>query len=134
MYWFCHISTCIRHRYTCAPYPALLPPPSQYHPCGSSHCTSPKYLVSCIKSGLATHFIHDIIHISMSFSQISPPSPSPTESLRLIYTSVSLFLSRIQGYCYHSYWHFKKYIYICQIHDNCHELTVSWHVMHYNAL
>ena len=26
----------------------------------------------------------------MPFSQISPPSPSPTESIRLIYTSVSL--------------------------------------------
>jgi len=30
-----------------------------------------------------------------------PTSPSPTESKRLIYTSVSLLLSRTQGYCYH---------------------------------
>ena len=45
--------------------------------------------------------IHDIIHVSMLFSQISPPSPSPTESIRLLYTSVSLLLSRTQGYCYH---------------------------------
>ena len=37
----------------------------------------------------------------MPFSQIFPPSPSPTESIRLFYTSVSLLLSRIQGYCYH---------------------------------
>ena len=29
-----------------------------------------------------------------------PPSPSPTESIRLFYTSVSLLLSRTQGYCY----------------------------------
>ena len=35
-------------------------------------------------------FIHDIIHVSMPFSQIFPPSPSPTESIRLFYTSVSL--------------------------------------------
>ena len=35
----------------------------------------------------------------MPFSQIIPPSP--TESKRLFYTSVSLLLSRIQGYCYH---------------------------------
>ena len=39
----------------------------------------------------------------MPFSQTIPPSlsPSPTESKRLFYTSVSLLLSRIQGYCYH---------------------------------
>ena len=34
-------------------------------------------------------------------SKIIPPSPSPTESKRLFYTSVSLLLSRIQGYHYH---------------------------------
>ena len=37
----------------------------------------------------------------MPFSQIIPPSPCPTESKRLFYTSVSLLLSRIQSYCYH---------------------------------
>ena len=79
----------------------LLPPPSLYHPSGSSQCTSPKHPVSCIEPGLGTRFIYDIIHISMPFSQIIPPSPSPTESKRLFYRSVSLLLSCIQGYCYH---------------------------------
>ena len=36
----------------------------------------------------------------MPFSQIIPP-PSPTESKRLFYTSVSLLLSRLQDYRYH---------------------------------
>ena len=79
--------------YLCSPSWTLLPPPSPYPPSGSSQCTSPKHPVSCIEPGLATRFRHDIIHVSMPFSQISPPSPSPTESIRLIYTSVSLLLS-----------------------------------------
>ena len=78
-----------------------LPPPSPYHPSGSSQCTSPKHPVLCIEPGLATRFIYDIIHVSMPFYQIIPISPSPTESKRLFYTSVSLLLSHIQGCCYH---------------------------------
>ena len=76
--------------YMCSPSWTLLPPPSPFHPSGSSQCTSPKHPVSCIKPGLETHFIHDILHVSMPFSQIFPPSPSPTGSIRLFYTSVSL--------------------------------------------
>ena len=80
-------------------FPILNPPPSPYHPSGSSQCISPKHPVSCIEPGLATRFIYDTIHVSMPFSQIIPPSPSPTEFKRLFYTSVSLLLSCIQGYC-----------------------------------
>ena len=78
-----------------------LPPPSSYHLSGSSSCTSPKHPVSCIEHRLAIHFLHDSIHVSMPFSHITPPSPSPSESKSPFYTSVSLLLSHIQGYHYH---------------------------------
>ena len=54
--------------YTCSPSWTLVPPPSPYHPSGSSQCTSPKHPVSCIEPGLATCFIYYIIHVSMPFS------------------------------------------------------------------
>ena len=78
-----------------------LPPPTPYHLSGSSPCTSPKHPVSCIEHRLALRFLHDSIHVSMPFSQIIPPSPSPSESKSPFYTSVSLLLSCIQGHHYH---------------------------------
>ena len=79
--------------YMCSLSRTLLPPPSPYHPSGLSQCTSPKHPVSSIKPGLATRFIHDIIHVSMSFSQIIPLSPSPTELKTVLYISVSFVAS-----------------------------------------
>ena len=58
--------------YTCSPSWTLLPPPSPYHPYGSSQCTSPKLPVSCIKFGLVIRFLYDIIYVLMPFSQIIP--------------------------------------------------------------
>ena len=74
------------------PPPTSLPVPSLW----VIPVHQPQASVSCIEPGLAIRFIYDIIHVSMPFSQIIPPSPSPTEPKRLFYTSVSLLLSRIQ--------------------------------------
>ena len=54
-----------------------LPPPSPCHPSASSQCTSSKHPVSCIEPGLAIHFLYDIIHVLMPFSQTIPPLPLP---------------------------------------------------------
>ena len=85
----------------CSPSWTSLPSPSPFHPSGSSQCTSPEHPVSCIEPGLVICFTYDNTHVSMTFSQIIPPSPSPTESKRLFYTSVYLLLSCIQGYHFH---------------------------------
>ena len=74
-----------------------LPPLTPYHLSASSPCTSPKHPVSCIEHRLAIRFLH----VSMPFSQIIPPSPSPSESKSPLYTSVSLLLSRTLGHHYH---------------------------------
>ena len=97
-------------------FPILNTPPSPYHLSGSSQCTSPKYPVSCIEPRLAIRFVYDIIHVSMPLSEIISPSPSPTESKRQFYTSVSLLLSRIQGYHYHlSKFHIYALVYCISI-------------------
>ena len=55
----------------------------------------------------------------MPFSEIIPPSPSPspTEPKRLFNTSVSLWLSRIQGYCDHLSIFFNFYFYFILLYN-----------------
>ena len=79
--------------YMCSSCQTPLPPLSPPHLSGSSQCISPEHPVSFIEPGLSICFTYDNIHVSMLFSQIIPPSPSPTEFKRLFYTSVSLLLS-----------------------------------------
>ena len=78
-------------------FPILNPlsPPSPYHLSGSSQCTSPKHPLSCIKPRLVIRFLCDIIHVSVPFSQIIPPSPSPSPRVQktVLYICVSFAVS-----------------------------------------
>ena len=98
LYWFCHTSTWIRHGCTRGPHPE--PPshlPPHTIPLGNPSAPAPSILYPA--SNLDWQFIsYMILHISMPVSQIITP---PTESKRLFCASVSLLLSRIQGYHYH---------------------------------
>ena len=84
--------------YMCSPSWTPLPSPSPSHPSGSSQCSSPEHPVSCIKPGLVIHFTYGVLHVSMPFSHIILPSPSPTESRRLfntVFCCVSFAVSHI---------------------------------------
>ena len=71
------------------PPPTCLPIPSLW----VAQCPGFQGPVSCIELGLVICFTYGNIPVSMLFSQIIPPSPSPTESKSLFFTSVSLLLS-----------------------------------------
>ena len=70
-----------------------LPLPSPSHPSGSSQCTSPEHPVSCIEPGPAICFTYDNIHVSMLFSQILPPSPSPRVQKSVLYICFFCYLT-----------------------------------------
>jgi len=62
----------------CPPILNPLPLPSPCHPSGLSQCTGFECPTSCIKLALITYFTYGNIHVSVVFSQIIPPSSSPT--------------------------------------------------------
>ena len=99
LYWFCHISKWICHRYTCVPHPepsSLLPP----HTICLGRPSAPAQIIQYHASNLDWWLVsYMILYIFKCHSpKSSHPLPLPQ---RLFYTSVSLLLSRIQGYCYH---------------------------------
>ena len=79
LYWFCNTSTWIHHGYTHVPHPE---PPSHLPPrtVPLVHPSAPDPSILYPISILVIRFLYDIMHVSMPFSQIIPPSPSPTES------------------------------------------------------
>ena len=84
-------------------FPILNPPPTSFPIPSLWVIPVHQPRASCImhQTWTGDSFQNDIIHVSMPFSQIIPPLPSPTESKRLLFISVSLLLSCIQGYRYH---------------------------------
>ena len=99
---FSHTSKWISHGGTCVPpSKTLLPPASLPHPSGLLQSTSFECPASCIKLALVIYFTYGNIHVSMLVSHIVSPSPFPTESKSLYFTSVSFLLSFMSGHCYH---------------------------------
>ena len=99
LYWFCHISTWIRHRYTRVPHPepSSLPVPSLW--VVPVHQPQASCILHWIWTG--NSFLIWYYTCFNAFLPNHPPTPSPTESNRLFFTSVSLLLSHIQGCHYH---------------------------------
>ena len=98
---FCHTLTWISHGFTCVPHPE---PPSHLppHPIPLGHPSAPALSTLSHASNLDCRSVsHMIIYMFQCYSLRSSHPRLLPESKRLFYTSVSLFLSRIQGYHYH---------------------------------
>ena len=131
LYWFCHTLTWIHHGCTCDPKHE---PPSHLSPhnisLGHPRAPAPKHPVSCIEHRLAIRFLHDSIHVSMPFSQIILPSPSPSESKSPLYTSVSFFLSCIQGrHVHYFYKPESSWVSQWQLYGNIYLQQPDWQIL-----
>ena len=97
----CHTSTWICHRYTRVPHlehSSLLPPlPSLW--VVPVHEPQASSIMHRTWNGNSFHIWHYTCFNAILLNH--PTLSSPTESKRLLYTSASLSLSRIQGYHYH---------------------------------
>ena len=92
LYWFCHISTWIRPRYTRVPHPelsSLLPPCTILlgHP--SAPAPSIQYSASNLDMRLVSYMI--LYMFKCHSPKLSHPLPLPQSPKRLFYTSVAHF-------------------------------------------
>ena len=65
------------HVYMCPPYPEPLHTSLSPHPSGLSQSTGFGCPVSCMELALVIYFTYGDVHVSVLFSQIIPPLPSP---------------------------------------------------------
>ena len=93
LWWFLpHINMNQPQAYMCPHHhELLLPAPSPPHPPGLSQSPDFGCPASCTVMKVI-FFTNDNIHVSMLFSQIIAPSPSPIESKSLFFTYVSPLL------------------------------------------
>ena len=112
LYWFCHISKWICHKYTCVPHPdpsSLLPPHTI--PLGRPSAPAPsiQYRASNLDWRLVSYMI--LYMFQCHSPKSSHPLPFP-QSPKDCSIHQCLFCSfRIQGYCYHlSKFHIYAYL------------------------
>ena len=101
LYWFCHTSTYIRHRYTRVLHPeppSVLPPRTITLGRSSAPTPSIQYHASNLDCRFISYMILYMLQCHSPKSFHSLPLP---ESKRLFCTSVSLLLSCKQSYHYH---------------------------------
>ena len=98
LYWFCHTLTWIHHGCTCVPkHEPLSHLPPHNISLGHPHAPAPSMLHPTSDMDWRFNSYMTVYMLEFPFSQIIPPSPSPSESKSPLYTSVSFFLSCIQG-------------------------------------
>ena len=74
-----------------------LQPPSPPYPSGLPQSMGLGCPASCIELALVIYFTYGNVHVSMTFSQIIPFSPSPSESKSVLYVCVSF--AALHAYC-----------------------------------